>query len=352
MHVTAQAVDLAPESSAIAAAVIHYRAAWVVSVRSRMHDGIMIRTIFHADWSISPKKRWCASAIWTGAKWRVTAPMLVPGSDRLIEALRDATKEGAVLAGFDFPIGLPSAYGVRTGLADFSTAVSAFGEGIWSDFYNVSEDASQIAITRPFYPRRSLSAKKQSHLVDAHGVDSINDLRRRCELRTSDRAAACSLFWTLGGNQVGKAAIAGWREVIVPARRAGAMLWPFDGDLISLSSDGNLILAETYPGEAYRHIGVKFARAESKRRQHDRLMKASAILEWSERVELDPAMRSTIETGFGSDRAGEDRFDAAMGLFGMIEVVSGGRSEGTIRRSDRAWEGWIFGQEDPQPALD
>jgi len=29
------------------------------------------------------------------------------------------------------------------------------------------------------------------------------------------------MFWTLGGNQVGKAAISGWRELLAPARRAG-----------------------------------------------------------------------------------------------------------------------------------
>lgn len=48
------------------------------------------------------------------------------------------------------------------------------------------------------------------------------------------------------------------------------------------------------------------------------------------------------------DRAGIEferalAFDAAMGLFGMIEVVDGGRAEGPAVGADK-WEGWILGQ--------
>jgi hypothetical protein len=46
-------------------------------------------------------------------------------------------------------------------------------------------------------------------------------LRRQCERATPTRRAACPLFWTLGSNQVGKAAISGWQEVIAPAQRHG-----------------------------------------------------------------------------------------------------------------------------------
>jgi hypothetical protein len=43
-------------------------------------------------------------------------------------------------------------------------------------------------------------------------------------------------YWTLGGNQVGKAAIDGWQNVVRPALALGASLWPFDGSLENLSS--------------------------------------------------------------------------------------------------------------------
>ena len=50
-------------------------------------------------------------------------------------------------------------------------------------------------------------------------------LLRVCELKTEHSQAACSLFWTLGGNQVGKGALTGWQEVIRPALLRGARLW-------------------------------------------------------------------------------------------------------------------------------
>ena len=46
-------------------------------------------------------------------------------------------------------------------------------------------------------------------------------------------------------NQVGKAAIIGWREVLAPALRGGGSvsLWPFDGSLPSLLVPGNVVVA-------------------------------------------------------------------------------------------------------------
>jgi hypothetical protein len=248
------------------------------------------------------------------------------------------------LSGFDFPIGLPESYGQKTGLRDFCRAIDAFGSGPWSDFYNVANAADEISMFRPFYPNRSSSAARQVHLIDAHGCGSIEELRRQCELPTVSRRAACPLFWTLGGNQVGKAAIAGWKEVIGPARRVGAKLWPFEGSLEVLAKTADLVLAETYPAEAYGHVGIRFAPGESKRRQNDRAKFAGAISRWaaSNNVILAPELVSLINDGFGPTAAGEDAFDAVMGLFGMIEVIDGRRPEGPLRQS--RWEGWILGQ--------
>ena len=127
-----------------------------------------------------------------------------------------------LLSGFDFPIGLPESYGQKTGLGDFCSALDAFGYGSWSKFYDVADIADEISLSRPFYPRRSSSTARQIHLLEAHGCRSIEDLLRRCERATTSRRAASSLFWTLGGNQVGKAAISGWKEIVGPARRLAA----------------------------------------------------------------------------------------------------------------------------------
>ena len=240
-------------------------------------------TLTHADWSNTPKKRWAAVATSEDGGWYVELPAQVSASPRFLDLLFERTSRGAVLAGFDFPIGLPLSYGSAIGAADFRAALNEFGTGRWSRFYDVAETAAEICIERPFYPRQYLSQSKQSHLLNALGVGSINELRRQCERHSGSRRAACPLFWTLGGNQVGKAAIAGWKEIISPACQRGAKLWPFDGSLEDLAADGGLIIVETYPAEAYGHIGIHFSQGESKRRRDDRAAKAGSIISWAER---------------------------------------------------------------------
>lgn len=275
------------------------------------------------------------------AGWRVGAPSRVGDTELFLRYLYEG---GLTLSGFDFPIGLPDSYGQKTGLSDFCCALDAFGNGPWADFYKVANTAGEISIFRPFYPQRSTSKARQIHLIDAHSCGSIEGLRRRCEEATVSRRAACSLFWTLGGNQVGKAAISGWKEIINPARRLGAKLWPFEGSLERLANVCQLVIAETYPAEAYGHVGVRFATGESKRRQNDRAKATVSISRWagSNNVILTPTLVSLINDGFGPHADGEDAFDAVMGLFGMIEVIDGRRPEGPMHEGK--WEGWILGQ--------
>jgi hypothetical protein len=80
--------------------------------------------------------------------------------------------------------------------------------------------ASDISIQRPFYPFAP-GNKRHAHLLNALGLDSIDDLRRECEKQQPGRRAACPLFWTLGANQVGKGAIIGWRDVLAPRAKRG-----------------------------------------------------------------------------------------------------------------------------------
>jgi hypothetical protein len=300
--------------------------------------------LIHSDWSTSPRKRWAVAAVREKTLWRVATPSPAGDTKMFLSYLLEGPCP--TLAGFDFPIGLPESYGQKTPLGDFCSALDAFGSGLWSDFYNVAEAANEISIFRPFYPQRSSSTARQVHLIEAHGCSSIEELRRRCEQATVSRRAACSLFWTLGGNQVGKAAISGWREIISPARRLGAQIWPFEGSLEVLAKTGGLVVAETYPAEAYGHVGVRFAAGESKRRQNDRAKFAPGILIWarSNNVLLAPDLVSLLDDGFGPRADGEDAFDAVMGLFGMIEVIDGRRPEGPLHESK--WEGWILGQSD------
>jgi len=306
---------------------------------------IPFRSLFHADWSTVAKKRWVASAARTDAGWQVTLPRLVRDTRAFVGELFTAV--GPALAGFDFPIGVPTAYGQLTGLADFSTALEVFGQGEWAEFFVVAEMPQQVSRTRPFYPRASTAAAKQAHLLHGLGIGSIDALRRQCERATPTRRAACPLFWTLGGNQVGKAAISGWHEVIAPARRRGARLWPFDGSLAELATAGVPVLAETYPAEAYGHVGVAFGASMSKRRQEDRRTAMAGLLDWARQrgVTFSVELITQVEDGFGARGEGEDAFDALIGVLGMIEVADGRRLERPAdRNSGEAWEGWILGQ--------
>jgi hypothetical protein len=123
-------------------------------------------------------------------------------------------------------------------------------------------------------------------------------------------------------------------------------LWPFDGPLSSFVSNA-LTLAETYPGEAYQHIGL--SRRIKKQSQDGRRNAGTKMLKWAARhgVRISSDVEKLISNGFGSLPSGEDPFDATVGLFGMIEVVNGRRDE--ARRSmtfSKGGEGWILGQTD------
>jgi hypothetical protein len=155
-----------------------------------------------------------------------------------------------------------------------------------------------------------------------------------------------ALFCTLGGNQVGKGAISGWRELLAPCLdRIG--LWPFQGRLGELLSNNDIVVAETYPGDVYRQFDIPRRLRWSKRRLEGRRLVAPFLLDWLDNrpVEPDQTLRNIVETGFSGGKEGEDQFDALVGLFGMLDVVDGRRHEGAPD-SDvvTTWEGWILGQ--------
>jgi hypothetical protein len=314
-------------------------------------DGVVTPAVVaHADWSKDSGKRWMAVALRDARVWRLTAPERVGSTADLFDRLAARARvAGPLIVGFDFPIGLPAAYGARTGLPGFRAALGAFGKGDWAAWYDVCDRAEEISLRRPFYPMRP-GGRRRAHLTAALGL-APEHLFRRCDHATASRGAACAMFWTLGGNQVGKAAITGWRDLLAPSlHRIG--LWPFDGGLAALLSSRSIVVAETYPGDLYARLGLPPKVHWSKRRQDDRRRLAPALLpllEGTDRV-AGPDLRALLEDGFGRDASGEDRFDALIGLLGMLEVVAGRLPEGAPEvEAVRRWEGWILGQ-DPTPS--
>ncbi len=312
--------------------------------------------VAHADWGSRADKRWLARArLMADGRYCASAPEPVGPPGQLLLWLAEEAAGGAVFLGFDFPIGLPQAYARAAGITSFLDLLPRLGMGEWSAFYLPAERPPQIGLRRPFYPLRPGGARRQ-HLLDGLGLADGAALWRRCDVLTFGRGSAAPLFWTLGANQAGKAAIVGWRDVLAPALRSGRpplALWPFAGPLHALLGEGQIVAAETYPAECYHHLGlINGGKRWSKRRQADRAALAPRLLAWAANagVALAPALVAAIQDGFGPAAGGDDPFDAVIGLFGMLNVVLGYRPSGEPEdETVREIEGWILGQS-PIPA--
>ena len=301
--------------------------------------------LVHADWSTSPAKRLMATATREARRYWVRAPEPVGPLETWIGRL--AAGGTRVLVGVDFPIGLPLAYAQRAGVASLLDVLPAFGRGRWDRFYDIAEHPGEISPARPFYPYRP-GGTERAHLVEGLGLDSFDDLLRECDRPSLGRRAAGALFWTMGAQQSGRGAIAGWRDVLAPALQSGtARLWPFDGDLDRLLHEPGVVVAEAYPADAALRLGLPApGRGWSKRRQTDRAAHAARLISWAEQhaVVLSPVTERAIRSGFGAAATGEDAFDALLGLFGMLDVVAGGAPTGYPPDPlVRATEGWILG---------
>jgi len=308
----------------------------------------------HADWSVDPGKRWVARAVHEGGgRYRALMPGPAGPLSGLLDGLRQgADRPGPVLFGFDFPLGLPCSYARRAGIDDFRRLLPTLGRGAWRSFFSVAERPEQVGLARPFYPAKAgtRGTVARRHLIDGLGLGSYDDLLRRCDKAGGGRPAACAMFWTLGPQQVGKAAIVGWRNLLIPALRGGhdLALWPFDGDLGELLASRDMVVAETYPAEIYGHLGLGFGTgAGGKRVQSARAAQAPRLLQQARRLGLglDRRLRDAIADGFGPAPDGEDPFDATVGLLGMVNVVVGGRPAGAPGDAEvRRIEGWSLGQ--------
>jgi hypothetical protein len=299
----------------------------------------------HADWSIDPRKRWVAVARRDASGWKLAAPRPVGDVTTFLARLRDAADGGTVALGLDLPLGVPRAYAALRGEPDFMHFLRATGN--WPDFFRVCATLDEVRPERPFYPARGISGMTRAAHAAALGLGAASGLSRLCDRATVERPAGAPVFWTLGANQSGKAAIAAWRDMLVPALLAAedVRVWPFAGALRSLLAPGAIAVAETYPAEALRHLGIRLA--GSKRRQADRKAAAPCMRAAFMRLGVVPDMPlvDTVTDGFGPDAAGEDRFDCVLGVLCVLNVLAGNRPDDApgdvwVTR----WEGWVLGQ--------
>jgi len=251
-----------------------------------------------------------------------------------------------VALGVDLPIGVPRVYAAQrpeSGFLDFLETVRG-----WPDFFVVCEALTELRPDRPFYPARGIKGMTRASHALALGLGGAAGLSRLCDRATAERPPGAPLFWTLGANQSGKAAIAAWRDMLLPALapvNRVMRLWPFEGPFRTLLTPGTVAVAETYPAEALRHLGIKLR--GSKRRQSDRAAVALPLLAAMARLDVvpEPALVDAVTAGLGADPPGEDRFDCLLGVLCVINVLAGHRPDTTPGDPWlTTWEGWVLGQ--------
>ncbi|GLK79501.1 DUF429 domain-containing protein [Methylopila turkensis] len=300
-----------------------------------------VGVLIHADWSAKSAGRWAAFSEADGESYVVSR--LAP-FDLGPEQLLSLSQNRSVLAGFDFPIGIPRFYAEKLGVSDFRSFLSLLGEPEFEQIRHPAGRSADISVHRPFYPA-GVQGVTRTALVQGHGLESFDALRRRCEQKADGHPAATPLFFTLGGAQVGRGAVRGWIELLAPlSLRPNVRFWPFDGPLAELVASPGLTIAETYPADARRFLGVGPRTGFSKTSPADRIRVGAALIEAATAygVRFTDDITDQIRNGFGDDRFGSDRFDAVVGLIGMAAVLRGQHAEGPAIVSPV--EGWILGR--------
>jgi hypothetical protein len=303
--------------------------------------------VAHADWSKDPSRRWLAVARMDAhGGWTASGPeRAVSGS--LIARLHSDGVSGPALVGVDFPIGLPRAYARRAGILSFVDWLSGTGSELMQRFLEPATSAEEIGLDRPFFPQGLARRGDRARLCQGLEL-GWDELYRRCE---RGRPPASPLFWTAGAGQVGKAAIAGWRELVAPALEEGRPrvgVWPFhDPSIGQLLAHHDVVLAETYPARLYARAGIDFRSGRGgKTDQAARAAQAGTLIDSARRlgVRLSAELRAAIADGFPACRGADDGFDATVGLMGMIDVLaSGGAGEVPDDDAVVTVEGWMLG---------
>ncbi len=180
--------------------------------------------------------------------WQVQAPEPVGDPGTLFARLRARAGGLPVAFGIDCPIGVPRGYAALCGggYADFPAFLRGLADR--PAFFRVAAGLGEVSAEAPFYPARGVRGMTRLAHARALGLADAAALNRACDRATADRPAGAPVFWTLGANQSGKAALAAWRDVLIPGLAAGAVrLWPFEGAFLGLLAPGEVAVAETYP---------------------------------------------------------------------------------------------------------
>jgi hypothetical protein len=291
--------------------------------------------IIAADWSVHPRKRWRSTIVRDGDGW-----VLHPAEPVGPNLLRDAIAQRNVrsLIGFDFPIGVPHEYAQIIGVSNFDQLLSLIAtDPRFAAFASPASTLDEVQPTRPFFPSGNAWKGYRDQLATALEVTS-----RRALLRGADRASksATPLFALGTPQQVGRAAVDGWKSELLP-NRDRIRLWPFGGNLATLNRSLGVTVVEIYPAIAGKILDLKFKGKKSVQANRRSVAGTIALAAQRLKCRIDGKSLVQIESGFPE---GDDAFDACIGALGMLEVV--------IRYSDAdeppkdvaaQTEGWILG---------
>ena len=142
--------------------------------------------VAHADWSILPVKRWVATAHLRGDGYVADAPRSVGDARRLIASLVPSPS-AIILAGFDFPIGVPTAYARAAGVRHFRALLDGLGAPPWDEFAKPARERwVEVLASRSRTSHRRLD----QHIRRRRKLESRPHgglLLRRCRHRTRGR---------------------------------------------------------------------------------------------------------------------------------------------------------------------
>ena len=253
---------------------------------------------------------------------------------------------GAVALGVDLPIGLPRAYAAGLPERDFLHFLTTTATR--PDFFQVCATLAEVGPGRPFYPARGVRGMTRAAHAAALGLDGAAALSRACDRATAERPAGRAAVLDARG-EPGRA-----RRRSRPGSRCCCRRWP----AATTSGSGR---SPAPSGRCWRRarwrwrrpirprrcaISASGSRAASGGRRTGRRSRTSLPAAMAALAVLpDPELQQATADGFGSDAAGEDRFDCVLGVLCVLNVLAGNRPDTApadpwIRR----WEGWVLGQ--------
>jgi hypothetical protein len=312
----------------------------------------MWAAILCADWSKKPRRREVyAARIAERRVGRLAPPQGGWNLSRVLAAAERLRQElgGALLVGFDAPIGVPRSY-----WSVFHTPRGAI-EGLGSieeprfldwlraralepPFFEPVLEHSEWSAGTPFFhvPRKGLNAFV-NHLLARHGVEAFRGIDKLAKGKSPFVASGIA-------GAPGGAVIDLWRGLgSLPAglgQRPG--IWPFDGDLDLLATNG-VVLAEVYPLLAYAIAATEDRPVElqpldvKKGRPDARVSFVGTLLaaEWPKRLGVS---FEHVEMALAS----EDAFDAMVTVSALLRCALEGVPFSSARY-EHPVEGGILG---------